>query len=90
MKVKIKITHMHRHKKEIWNCKPEKTKRRQLKSKHITGLRVGGESMCNRNEIESSTKDLIDKCLEINGGTVLYQDLKLSTFSINIVRYLNL
>lgn len=56
----------------------------------ITGRRVGGDRMCNSNEIESSTKDLIDKCLEIDGGIVLYQDLKVSTFSINTVRYLNM
>lgn len=56
----------------------------------LTSLIVGGDRMCNSNELESSTKDLIDKCLEIEGEIVLYQDLKLSTFSINMVRYLNL
>lgn len=56
----------------------------------LTSLIVGGDRMCNSNELESSTKDLIDKCLEIDGEIVLYQDLKLSTFSINMVRYLNL
>lgn len=44
--------------------------------------------MCSSSETDSSTKDLIDKCLEIYGGILEYHDLKVSIFSINIVRNL--
>lgn len=51
-----------------------------------TGLRLGGDRICNNGEIESSTEDFIDRCLEICGDILLCQDLKISIFSINIFR----
>lgn len=44
--------------------------------------------MCSSGETDSSTKDLVDNCLEICGGIVQYQDLNMSIFSIKLVRYL--
>jgi hypothetical protein len=46
--------------------------------------------ICKMGETESSTKDLVDKCLEICGGILFCQDLNLSIFSINTVRYLKI
>ncbi|RDX92279.1 hypothetical protein CR513_25617, partial [Mucuna pruriens] len=41
--------------------------------RYITGLRVGGDRICNNGEIKSSTKELADKCLEICGGILWCQ-----------------
>lgn len=42
-----------------------------MAQKSITGLRVGGDRICNNAEIESSTNDFVDKCLEIYGDILI-------------------
>lgn len=42
-----------------------KLKARLTTHDYLTGLRVGGDRICNNGETESSTKDFFDMCLEI-------------------------
>lgn len=72
-----------------WRERERETKlKKNVRSKQITGLSVEGDKICNKGEIESSTRDLIAKCLEIYGGILFCQDLNISTLSINDIRYL--
>lgn len=50
---------------------------------------VGGDIICNNGEIMSSTKELVDKCLAIDGEILWCQVFKMSIFSAIFVRYLD-
>lgn len=58
------------------------------KFKSITGLKFGGDKICNNGEIKSSIQDFVEICLEMHGEIFCCQDLRISIFSIRIVRYL--
>lgn len=49
---------------------------------------VGGDKICSNGDIDSSTKDLADKCLDMYGEILLRHKRSISNFSNNIVRYL--
>lgn len=58
------------------------------KRNNFTGLMDGGERICNNGETESSTKDFVDKCREIDGDIPLCHERNVSILSAKIVRCL--
>ena len=57
-------------------------------NRELTGLRVGGDRICNSGETTSSTKDLVNRCLEINGDILLIHVFSDSFFSASSARNL--
>lgn len=49
---------------------------------------VGGDKICRNGVIDSSTKDLADKCLDMYGKILLCHKRSTSNFSNNVIRYL--